>query len=161
MRGNLIALVKTVSDELIQRQLKMVTAESCTGGGLAYYLTNMPGASAWFERGFVTYSNAAKNELLGVSTTVLNTFGAVSAQTAREMAEGALRHSQAQVSIAITGIAGPDGGTADKPVGTVWFGYAGLHETQTFLKIFSGSREEIRQQSIFFALEKLLMDLTR
>src|SRR3990167_3251020 len=104
---------------LKKHHLTLATAESCTGGGLSYWLTSVPHSSQWFERGFITYSNAAKIELLQVNPATLETFGAVSEPTAREMAEGALKHSQAKLSIAITGTAGPDGGTALKPVGTV------------------------------------------
>src|SRR3989344_8581933 len=109
-----------LSDELKKRQWRLVTAESCTGGGLSYWITRIPGSSNWFERGFVTYSNLAKEECLGLNSQTINHFGAVSEQTVRDMAEGALRFSKAEISAAITGIAGPDGGTQDKPVGTVW-----------------------------------------
>lgn len=143
--------------KLKQRNWKLVTAESCTGGGLAYFVTQIAGCSDWFERGFVTYSNEAKCELLGVKTITLEQFGAVSEQTAREMAEGALHKSRAQISIAITGIAGPGGGTLEKPVGTVWFGWAGLHAaTNTHLEVFSGDRQVVREKSIYTALEQLL-----
>lgn len=150
-------LALELSDKLKRHQWKMVTAESCTGGGLAYFLTNIPGSSEWFDRGFVTYSNAAKEELLHVKPLTLNAFGAVSEQTAREMAEGALKHSQAHISIAITGIAGPDGGTADKPVGTVWLAWSStFNQTHTEVDIFSGNRQEIREQTILTAIKKLL-----
>lgn len=138
--------------------LKLVTAESCTGGGLAYWITSVPGSSAWFERGFVTYSNTAKEQLLGVKTITLNTFGSVSEQTAHEMAEGALQHSEADMSIAITGIAGPDGGSVDKPVGTVWFGLAKRnYQTIAFMEAFLGDRQAIRLQAISRALEQVLL----
>lgn len=152
------ALVADIGQYFEEHQLKLVTAESCTGGGLGYVITSLPGSSAWYDRGFITYSNASKEELIGVNSLTLNEFGAVSEQTVREMAEGALRESQAQISIAITGIAGPEGGTIDKPVGTVWIAYARRNtETQSFVGIFSGNnRQEIRQQAITLALEKLL-----
>ncbi len=135
---------------------KIVTAESCTGGLLSTYLTEQPGSSAWFERGFVTYSNQAKQDLLGVSLTTLETYGAVSEETAKEMTEGALKNSRANISIAITGIAGPDGGSREKPVGTVCFGFAGTNfETITETKYFSGDRAGIREQAARFGLEKL------
>lgn len=151
-------LIIQLSKKLITREWKIATAESCTGGGLAYALTQMPGSSNWFERGFVTYSNTSKEDMLGVNPATLTTFGAVSEETAREMAEGALRHSQAQISIAITGIAGPDGGSKAKPVGTIWIGLASINTiTQTFLRNFSGNREAIREQTILSALEYLLL----
>ncbi len=149
--------IQTLALALKKRQWKLVTAESCTGGGLAYYLTSVAGSSDWFERGWVTYSNAAKEELLGVSPETLQKFGAVSAETAQEMAVGALGRSTAQLSLAITGIAGPDGGSPEKPVGTVWFAWklsSAGHQTKRFL--FSGNRGEIREQAIQTAIEILL-----
>jgi len=149
-------LVKEISQRLLERQLKVATAESCTGGGLAYWLTSLSGSSDWFERGFVTYSNTAKEEMLGVRGITLKTFGAVSEETAREMAAGALKNSAAQCSVAITGIAGPLGGSPEKPVGTVWFAW-GL-PTEIILaerRLFSGDRGEIREQAIRVALEGL------
>jgi len=145
------------TDQLLrQQQLTLATAESCTGGGLSYYLTSIPGSSDWFDRGFTTYSNAAKMDLLGVKSTTLASYGAVSEQTAKEMAEGALKHSQANVSIAITGIAGPGGGTSDKPVGTVWIAWAKSDaETSTQVTIYTGDRQTIRRQAMETALEKL------
>lgn len=142
---------------LKKRQWKLVTAESCTGGGLAYYLTSLPGSSDWFERGVVTYSNLSKQELLGVKAGTLEKFGAVSAETAREMAAGALRQSAAQISLAITGVAGPDGGSPQKPVGTVWFGWKiDSAETEAKKVLFSGNRTEIREQAIQVAIKQLL-----
>lgn len=142
---------------LKKRQWKLVTAESCTGGGLAYFLTSIAGSSDWFERGFVTYSNASKEELLGVQAETLEQFGAVSEETALEMAMGAINQSAAQLSMAITGIAGPDGGSPQKPVGTVWFGWkAGFAEPEAKKFQFSGDRSEIREQSIQVAIKQLL-----
>lgn len=150
-------LVAELGTELKKREWKLVTAESCTGGGLAYFITSQPGSSAWFDRGFVTYSNNAKEETLGVKPLTLNVFGAVSEQTAREMAEGALQNSQAQIAVAITGIAGPDGGTPEKPVGTVWFAWTSIEgNTQAVIDIFNGDRAQIREHAIVIALEKLL-----
>ena len=161
MAQNLEQLAISVGKKLKEKKWKLVTAESCTGGSVAYWITSIPGSSDWFERGFVTYSNLAKEEMLGVSSATLNTYGAVSEQTAQEMAEGALRYSQAQVSIAITGIAGPTGGTPEKPVGTVWFGWAGVgFATQTKLMSLTGNRTQIREQSIVIALENLLNLIT-
>lgn len=135
----------------------LVTAESCTGGWLAKVITDIAGSSAWFERGFVTYSNESKVELLGVSTNTLQTHGAVSQATAREMAEGALRRSCANIAVAVTGIAGPDGGTIDKPVGTVWIAWGGHGaDTSVVHHVFEGDREWVRYQSVVAALEGIL-----
>jgi len=143
---------------LVSREWKLATAESCTGGGVAYHITEISGSSKWFERGFVTYSNLSKEELLGVSQATLAEFGAVSEETAKEMAEGALERSQAQVSVAVTGIAGPEGGSAAKPVGTVWFAWAGINkETQAQLHTLQGDRHAIRDQAIMIALQNLLV----
>ncbi len=149
-------LVNELSVILLNRQLKLTTAESCTGGGLSYYLTAQPGSSAWFESGLVTYSNEAKMALLGVKESTLQSFGAVSENTAREMAEGALLSKRADIAISITGIAGPDGGTKEKPIGTVWFGIASQNgKTKTFMFHFKGDRETIRLASIEQALKEL------
>jgi nicotinamide-nucleotide amidase len=151
------ALVEKAGLVLSARQITVVTAESCTGGGLGFCLTSIAGSSAWYERGFTTYSNAAKEELLNVNPDTLEQFGAVSEQTACEMAEGALVNSHADVSIAITGIAGPDGGSKDKPVGTVWIAYAGKNlATKAYVDIFPGDREAVRLSVIQRALEKLI-----
>ena len=153
---SIMEVLSALGQALKKHQWTLVTAESCTGGGLAYWLTSVPGSSEWFERGFVTYSNASKQELLSVKTLTLEKFGAVSEETAREMAEGALSKSLANVSMAITGIAGPDGGSPEKPVGTVWFAWKQpTLETQTKKVLLSGNREEIREQAIRFALEQL------
>jgi len=137
--------------------LKLATAESCTGGGLAYYITAIPGSSNWFDRGFVTYSNQAKIDMLGVKATTLDKDGAVSEAVAREMAEGALKNSEADISIAITGIAGPDGGTKEKPVGTVWIALAKKgKETITALHHYQGDRFEIRERTIESALHQII-----
>ncbi len=150
-------LINALSHRLLVQEWKLATAESCTGGGLSYALTAQPGSAQWFERGFVTYSNLAKEELLGVTDATLERFGAVSEQTAREMAEGALKQSQAQVTVSITGIAGPDSDTSDKPVGLVWFAWAGIHrETQASLQRFLGDRQAVREQAIKAALEGLI-----
>jgi len=151
------ALSKRLGDALVVKQRKIVTAESCTGGGFAYELTSVVGSSAWFERGFVTYSNEAKQELLGVSEATLQKYGAVSAETAVEMAVGALRQSRADIAISVTGIAGPNGGTEDKPVGTVWFGVAdkdGFQEAR--LGQFTSGRHYVRRKAIEFGLQWLL-----
>jgi nicotinamide-nucleotide amidase len=162
MKLPLSSLAKQVGQLLRAHQLYLATAESCTGGGIAYALTQIPGSSTWFERGFVTYSNSAKQELLGVPPSTLLKYGAVSLETARAMAEGAIIHSHAQVSVAVTGIAGPDGGTAEKPVGTVWFAWVSDHfTTQTRRILFKGTRKSIREQSIVFALDELIKQLEK
>lgn len=145
-----------LADSLIKQKLMAVTAESCTGGGIAQALTEIPGSSRWFERGFVTYSNEAKQELLGVGAETLEAHGAVSEETALEMARGAISRSRGHISVAVTGIAGPDGGTPDKPVGTVWIAWGqklGYAEAQCFH--FEGDRHAVRQQTILAAIEGL------
>lgn len=158
MMNALRILVPDVADALKEHKLTLSTAESCTGGGLSYWLTSIPGSSDWFERGFVTYSNQAKIQMLGVKPSTLDQWGAVSEQTAKEMAEGALQHSGTDLSIAITGIAGPDGGSAAKPVGTVWIAW-GRRGADTLAEhtIFTGDRQAIRMASMVKALEKLLV----
>ncbi len=150
-------LIKDVSLHLTRAHWQLVTAESCTGGMIASAITGTPGSSHWFERGFVTYSNLSKQELLGVSDQILIQFGAVSEQTALAMAVGALNHSVGHIALAVTGIAGPDGGTIEKPVGTVCFGWAvkgGVSKSSQ--KIFPGDREAIRRAACKYALEGVL-----
>lgn len=142
---------------LQQHGLLLVTAESCTGGWVGQAVTAVAGSSAWFERGFITYSNASKCEMLGVRQETLDQYGAVSPQTAQEMALGALTRSRAQIAVAVTGIAGPEGGTASKPVGMVCFAWAikqGSVQQQTHF--FSGDREAIRRTAVTTALQGLL-----
>lgn len=142
---------------LLLHGARLVTAESCTGGGLAQAITSIAGSSQWFERGFVAYSNESKRELLNVPAETLERFGAVSEQTAAAMAEGALARSRAEFSVAITGIAGPDGGTPEKPVGTVclaWSGRGG--EIRTARTLLSGDRRQIRDQAVLMAMQGLL-----
>ena len=147
---------------LLQRKLHCTVAESCTGGSLAAAITEIPGSSKWFDRGFVTYSNAAKKDMLAVPSKVLSLQGAVSEATVFAMANGALAVSNAEISVAITGIAGPTGGTREKPVGTVWIGWAGdCQPTYTQCYLFEGDRCRIRQQSVQVALEGLIQRLTR
>jgi nicotinamide-nucleotide amidase len=146
-----------LADLFLKCSSKLVTAESCTGGGLAEILTRIPGSSVWFERGFVTYSNESKNELLSVPIETLEQFGAVSEETAIAMAEGALKNSHADFSVSITGIAGPDGGTEDKPVGTVCFGWCKRGESGTTTRIiFDGDRLKIREQACMLAMQGLI-----
>ena len=138
-----------------QRGISIATAESCTGGLLAAAITDIPGASAVFTHGFVTYANEAKTQMLGVPEEVLATHGAVSSETAAAMASGAKNHSGADLAISTTGIAGPDGGSAEKPVGLVWFGLATPHNVTTYHRIFPGNRDDVRRASVDFALSLL------
>jgi nicotinamide-nucleotide amidase len=153
----LSTLATLVGAKLQSKGMMLNTAESCTGGWVAQAVTSVAGSSAWFERGFVTYSNAAKMEMLRVNAETLRTQGAVSERTAGEMAAGALSCSRAQVAVAITGIAGPDGGTAEKPVGTVCFAWAvkdGAVRAET--RQYQGGRESVRRQSVIAALQGVL-----
>jgi nicotinamide-nucleotide amidase len=153
----LTALATLVGAKLRAKGLMLTTAESCTGGWVAQAVTTVAGSSDWFERGFVTYSDAAKQEMLGVSARTLAVHGAVSDETAREMAIGALAHSRAQVALAITGIAGPGGGSPEKPLGTVWFAWAlksGAVSAET--RRFKGDRESVRRKSVIAALKGVL-----
>jgi nicotinamide-nucleotide amidase len=152
-------LAKDVGRRLQAAKAVLVTAESCTGGWAAQVVTSVAGSSAWFDRGFVTYSNAAKQELLGVHAETLRQHGAVSEETAREMALGALARSQATVALSVTGVAGPGGGTRDKPVGTVCFAWARGQEVRSETRLFSGDRESVRKQSVLRALEGVLSAL--
>lgn len=149
-------LAHQVGQQLKAKHAKLATAESCTGGGLSYWITSVAGSSDWFDRGFVTYTNAAKIDLLGVAPDTLQRFGAVSSAVAKEMAEGALKKSEATISIAITGIAGPGGGSLEKPVGLVFIAWAGnAFPTDAMQMIFSGERDAVRSQSIVTAMEKI------
>lgn len=151
--NELIQLSTEVGGYLKRLNATVTTAESCTGGWIAKVLTDIAGSSQWFERGFVTYSNDAKQELVGVSTDSLTRFGAVSEQVVREMAEGAREKACAQFAVSVSGIAGPDGGSTGKPVGTVWFGFASATaETLAQRKVFSGDREAVRRQATAWAL---------
>jgi nicotinamide-nucleotide amidase len=152
-------LVLTLARELKSRGLMMATAESCTGGLIAGACTDVSGSSDWFERGFVTYSNAAKTELLGVPAELIAQHGAVSEPVARAMAAGARAYSPAHVALAVTGVAGPTGGSADKPVGTVWFGWATPAGTFTEHQCFDGDRAAVRAATVRHALAGLLQRL--
>jgi len=150
-------LVRRLAELLLARGQFVVTAESCTGGGIARRLTAVPGSSHWFERGWVTYSNAAKREDLGVPEDILARCGAVSEETAAAMARGALDRSHGHVSVAVTGIAGPEGGSADKPVGTVCFAWSLRDgETRSTRVAFEGDRTAIREQSELMAIQGLV-----
>lgn len=133
----------------------LTTAESCTGGLIAANCTELAGSSNWFERGFVTYSNAAKCELLGIDATLIDRHGAVSEAVVRAMAVGALAHSHAQVAVAVTGVAGPTGGSEEKPVGTVWLAWATPMGLTSELKHFGGNRADVRQATVHHALTRL------
>jgi len=141
---------------LLDKGWMLATAESCTGGMIAAACTDLPGSSNWFERGFVTYSNEAKTEMLDVDPALIEAYGAVSEVVARAMAFGAVRRSRARVGVAVTGVAGPTGGSKDKPVGTVWFGFMvdGVLSSET--KRFDGDRAAVRAATVRYALERLL-----
>ena len=166
-QASIAQLVAAVADTLMQHGWMLTTAESCTGGLIAGHCTELAGSSQWFERGFVTYSNEAKHDMLGVDNAILTEHGAVSEPAAQAMALGALRHSRAQVSIAVTGVAGPTGGSKDKPVGTVWFAWGVPSDTgptlgaetawvKTERMQFTGDRAAVRQATIAHALTTLL-----
>jgi nicotinamide-nucleotide amidase len=151
------ALAERLAGLLLASRRRVAVAESCTGGWLAKCLTDIPGSSQWFERGYVTYSNAAKEQALGVAATVIETFGAVSRPAAEQMAAGALHASGAELAVAITGVAGPDGGTVAKPVGLVWFALAQrAGEPRALEQRFGGDREAVRRAAVATALRLLL-----
>ncbi|HMM77909.1 MAG TPA: nicotinamide-nucleotide amidohydrolase family protein [Gammaproteobacteria bacterium] len=151
-------LSRTLGERLLARGWLLATAESCTGGGIACAVTDIAGSSAWFDRGFVTYSNAAKQDMLGVPAATLAAHGAVSEATARAMASGALARSAAGVAVAVTGVAGPSGGSPAKPVGTVWFAYAlAGSAVHARLHRYDGDRAAVRARTV----ERALGDLIR
>ena len=155
--ARLYALAERLGEVLIQRGWRLATAESCTGGGIAACVTEVAGSSAWFDRGFVTYSNAAKSELLGVAPGLIETHGAVSEAVVRAMTAGALQRSQAQVAVAVSGIAGPGGGAPDKPVGTVWLAWQRTPQAALVRCIqYGGDRRAVRHQAVQAALQGLL-----
>lgn len=157
MNETITTIARDLGQALLAKKAFLSTAESCTGGWVAQAITAIPGSSMWFERGFITYSNLAKHEMLRVAEETLQKYGAVSEETAIEMAEGALAHSHADVSLSVTGIAGPDGGTSEKPVGYIWFAIAGNNKaTQAFQKTFGGDRQAIREQAVEMILHALL-----
>jgi nicotinamide-nucleotide amidase len=146
-----------VGNALKQHSMMLATAESCTGGWVGEAVTAVPGSSGWYDRGFITYTNEAKQEMLGVAAATLELHGAVGEQTVREMASGALKNSRAQAALAISGIAGPGGGTAEKPVGTVWFAWAYANGAVASEKrVFAGGRQDVRRQAVERALQGLL-----
>jgi nicotinamide-nucleotide amidase len=156
----LIHLASEVGQRLHLAGLRLVTAESCTGGWVAKMITDVAGSSAWFDRGFVSYTNQSKQDMLGVSAALLNEHGAVSEAVVRAMAQGALSHSEGDISLAITGIAGPGGGTPQKPVGLVWLGWARRDGHQAVRRgLFEGDRHGVREQAVVAALEGVLEQL--
>ncbi|MCC5858009.1 MAG: CinA family protein [Ectothiorhodospiraceae bacterium] len=157
----LYELAARLGQVLSDSSLRLATAESCTGGWIGKVVTDIPGSSTWFDRGFITYSNEAKQELLQVSATLLSDNGAVSEAVARAMAEGALAASRAHVSLAVTGVAGPDGGTAEKPVGLVWFAWGNGNRVTAEHRIFPGDREAVRRATVRHALLGVMHALKR
>lgn len=152
--------MKQLDQLLTQKKLTIAIAESCTGGNLSALLTSQSGSSAYFDRGFITYSNQAKIDMLGVQKSTLDDFGVVSEQTALEMVQGVIKNSSADIAVSITGIAGPTGGTKDKPVGTVCFGFCILGKYSTATQQFNGSRTKVVQSSINFAITTLVKQLS-
>jgi nicotinamide-nucleotide amidase len=145
-----------VANLMLKKQFYLTTAESCTGGLIAAACTDLAGSSQWFDRGFVTYSNAAKTDMLGVDAALIAQFGSVSEPVAAAMAQGAVQHSAAQVSVAVTGVAGPGGGSAEKPVGMVWIGWCVNGQTTTELCHFDGDRAIVRALTVQRALQGLV-----
>ncbi|MGZ8142763.1 MAG: CinA family protein [Methylosarcina sp.] len=158
MHDELLSMAAQLGNILGRHGLKLALAESCTGGWICQCITEIAGSSKWFDRGFVTYSNAAKIEMLGVDERTLQAFGAVSTETARNMAAGALRHSDADIALAVTGIAGPDGSTSEKPVGLVYLAWQRKgSDCRCIEQLFEGSRQQVRYQAVRKAL-RCLMD---
>ena len=160
MKQTIQQLTKKLASKLSQHAYKICTAESCTGGLIAKTFTDLAGSSEWFDRGFVTYSNQAKMDMLGVKSSTLNNYGAVSVEVAKEMVVGALLHSNSQLAISVTGIAGPGGGSEYKPVGTVCFGFAlkqksAKHKVVIEKKWFEGDRSRVREASLLFAIRRV------
>ncbi len=154
-----MTLGQALAAALQSRGWMMATAESCTGGMIAARCPDLAGSSQWFERGFVTYSNAAKTELLGVPVELISQHGAVSQAVAQAMAQGAALQARVQVSVAVTGIAGPSGGSAEKPVGTVWFGWSVEGQVSSECRVFAGDRSAVREATVIHALQGLLLRL--
>lgn len=146
---------------LTQRGWMLATAESCTAGLIAAACTDLPGSSAWFDRGFVTYSNEAKTQMLGVPAALITQYGAVSEEVVRAMAQGAGKHSHALVSVAVSGIAGPSGGSLEKPIGTVWIAWQIAGQTFSQCFEFEGTRPDVRIQAVHYAIKKLIHQCTK
>lgn len=157
MNDETLDLAKRVGELLAQQKATVTTAESCTGGGIAHALTAVAGCSRWFDCGFVTYSNASKQKLLGVEGHLIERFGVVSREVIEAMAAGACARAEAHFSVAVSGVAGPSGGSRDKPVGTVWFGWAtNAGEKIAQRELFAGHRHQVREQAVRFALRGLI-----
>lgn len=158
-------IVEQLANYFLKNNKRLTVAESCTGGWIAKVLTDLAGSSAWFDRGFVTYSNNAKQEMLGVASSTLDTFGAVSEETVIEMAKGALNNSHTDFSLSVSGIAGPSGGSTDKPVGLVWFAWCKKSNKESLIKSkhehFKGDRDSIREQAVVYALTELVRFVER
>ncbi|RUO77392.1 CinA family protein [Idiomarina seosinensis] len=157
--AQLISLATVVGEALTQKKQTLATAESCTGGGIGYVITEVAGSSAWFNGGLITYTNALKQQWLQVPESVLNSVGAVSAECVAAMAQGARKAAAADWSIAVSGIAGPGGGSASKPVGLVWLSIAGENYCETLSEVFTGDRQTVREKTIVKALSVLLKNL--
>ena len=156
MQNDIELQVRQLAERLIGLNRRVATAESCTGGLIAKTFTDLAGSSDWFDRGFVTYSNAAKSEMLGVPAALIDEYGAVSEPVASAMASGALRHSEADYAIAVTGVAGPGGGSAEKPVGTVWIALAADGHVEATCHRFDGDRAAVREATLWRSVEDLL-----
>lgn len=154
--STLTAQVLALGDVLREKKWTVSSAESCTGGGVAFAFTSVTGSSDWFNQSWVTYSNEAKQQELGVSEHTLAQYGAVSEQTVKEMAQGVCRRSGAQIAVTVSGIAGPGGGSEEKPVGTVWFGFVCGDNVAQVKQVFSGDRNQVRSAAIHFAISHLL-----
>lgn len=160
MEPDIAQLSTALGDVLSARHWRLAVAESCTGGGIAAAVTDVPGSSAWFDRGYVTYSNESKQEMLGVDAEILAAHGAVSEAVVRQMAEGARQRAGVELAVAVSGVAGPGGGTPEKPLGTVWLAWAGQgQETRARTFHFDGERVDIRRQAVAAALSGLLDSL--
>lgn len=156
MKDSIVNLASQLGQVLLSKNWQISCAESCTGGGIAYAITSTAGSSEWFNRSFVTYSNEAKQQLLGVAGATLEQYGAVSSETVLEMALGTASATDAEVALSVSGIAGPGGGSDDKPVGTVWFGFRVGNSLSSEKVIFAGDRDQVRERAIEHSLAKAL-----
>ena len=156
---SLTTIAQQLGEILCKKNAKLTTAESCTGGAISEAITSVSGSSQWFEFGFVTYANSAKRQLLGVSEETLEQYGAVSEQVVKQMAQGAIKQSEADYAIAVSGVAGPDGGTEEKPVGTVWVCWQTPSQIWTHKLVLSGDRQAVRTEAVKKSLQQLLQHL--
>ncbi|MGQ5524865.1 CinA family protein [Chitinimonas sp. PSY-7] len=159
--NHIVDLAEQLGRNLASRQMRVTAGESCTGGGIANAITEIAGSSGWFDMAFVTYSNEAKSRLLNVPVATLAQFGAVSEEVTRAMAVGAMQSAQADIAVAVSGIAGPSGGTAQKPVGTVCFAWAYRDQVESETRLFAGDRAKVREQTIEHALTGLIQHLNK